>query len=756
MSEVPVQAALAPQATSLIDSLLDRVYDGDPALADDLRRAIKTVTADREFGLVYNHHLPETVELPGRAVRVRDKVRIKDASDRRRWRVVNVRRTRGGRTAELVSADSDALTARQPLTNLVVIADFRDPIYLGLKSTGKVAEGGDKPFHTVINAENVHALEALSFTHSEKIDCIYIDPPYNTRANDWKYNNDYVDPKDTYSHSKWLAFMERRLKLAKKLLKPQDSVLIVTIDEKEVHRLGLLLEQTFSQARIQMVSTVINPKGVSRGAEFRRTDEYVFFVMLGAAAPTRLLLGSEWSSSASGADDGLTEEDFAEGDLTEDFSDDDDGDVSEDDGESEDDPDLQTPEWTSMMRRGSNARRADRPTMFYPIYADPSVPMIVDVGDPLPPRVHTAPRRKGLVAILPLRRNGNEGRWQLSADELRARIEQGRVRLGRRTSYGFVVNYLPDGAYEAVLSDQFDIIGRAEDGSLIAVGRRDQRRVAPTQWKLRAHNSSEYGSTFLSDFLPGRSFPFPKSLYAVEDCLRFFLANRPDAVVLDFFAGSGTTAHAVMRLNRQDDGRRQSISVTNNEVSASEQNVLSSKGLHPGDDQWEEWGICEYITKPRIRAAITGKTPEGDPVKGKYKFVDEFRVSDGFAENVEFFTITYEDAEAVRLDLAYAAVAPMLWLRAGAQGSRIDTRTDTFAVADHYGILFDADHWRMFVTAVKKVDDLRSVFVVTDDDALFQQVTARLPDEVNGRRLDVVRLYENYLDNFEINTTRSV
>lgn len=755
MSEVPVQAALAPQATGLIDSLLDRVHDGDPALANDLRRAIMTVTSDREFGLVYNHHLPETVELPGRVVRVRDKVRIKNTADRRRWRVTSVRRVKGGRVAELMSADADALEDTQPLANLVVIADFRDPIYPGLKSTGRVDDGGDKPHHVVINAENVHALEALSFTHSEKVDCIYIDPPYNTRDNDWKYNNDYVDPKDTYSHSKWLAFMERRLVLAKKLLKPEDSVLIVTIDEKEVHRLALLLEQTFPQARIQMVSTVINPKGVSRGAEFRRTDEYIFFVKIGIAAPTRLLLGPEWSSSAADVDDeviedGLTEDGLSDDDFADDLSDED------DDADGDEEPQLQTPEWTSMMRRGSNARRVDRPTMFYPIYADPSVPKIVHVGDPLPSRVHTAPRRKGLVAILPLRRNGSEGRWQLSADELRARIEQGRVRLGRRTSYGFVVNYLPDGAYEAVLSDQFDIIGRAEDGSLIAVGKRDQRRVAPTQWKLRAHNASEYGSTFLSDFLPGRSFPFPKSLYAVEDCLRFFISDKPDAVVLDFFAGSGTTAHAVMRLNRQDGGRRQSISITNNEVSASEQNALSAKGLHPGDDEWEELGICEYITKPRIKAAITGRTPEGEPIKGKYRFADEFRIAEGLEENVEFFTITYEDAEAVRLDLAYAAVAPLLWLRAGGRGSRIGTRADTFAVADHYGILFDADHWRAFVAAVRKVEDLRSVFVVTDNDALFQQVTAKLPDEVDGRRLDVVRLYENYLDNFEINTTRAV
>ena len=85
----------------------------------------------------------------------------------------------------------------------------------------------------VINGENYHVLKALTYTHRGKVDAIYIDPPYNTGAKDWKYNNDYVEADDLYRHSKWLAMMERRLVLAKELLNPADSVLVVTIDEKE-------------------------------------------------------------------------------------------------------------------------------------------------------------------------------------------------------------------------------------------------------------------------------------------------------------------------------------------------------------------------------------------------------------------------------------------------------------------------------------------------------------------------------------------
>ena len=150
------------------------------------------------------------------------------------------------------------------------VAEYDQPIYAGLKETGRVERGGDKPYQVVINGENYHALETLAFAYTGKVDCIYIDPPYNTGARDWKYNNDYVDGSDAYRHSKWLAFMERRLKLAKQLLNPNDSVLIVTIDEKEYLRLGLLLEQVFRGERIQMVSSVINPAGVSRSWAIRK------------------------------------------------------------------------------------------------------------------------------------------------------------------------------------------------------------------------------------------------------------------------------------------------------------------------------------------------------------------------------------------------------------------------------------------------------------------------------------------------------
>ncbi|MEN9149326.1 DNA methyltransferase [Xanthomonas euvesicatoria] len=236
----------------------------------------------------------------------------------------------------------------------------------------------------------------------------------------------------------------------------------------------------------------------------------------------------------------------------------------------------------------------------------------------------------------------------------------------------------------------------------------------------------------------------PKSLYAVEDALRFFVADKPAAVILDFFSGSGTTAHAVMRLNRQDGGRRQCISVTNNEVAADEQKALRERGLRPGDLEWEQWGICDYITKPRVDAAITGKTPDGEPIRGDYKFTDEFPMAEGFEENAEFFTLTYETPVSVSHNLAFARIAPLLWLRAGSRGKRIDKLpADGWAVVDAYGLLTEVDMATPFIKAVKKVDGLRIAYIVTDDDRRFQAIAKRLPDGV-----EPVRLYESYLTNF--------
>jgi adenine-specific DNA-methyltransferase len=199
-----------------------------------------------------------------------------------------------------------------------------------------------------------------------------------------------------------------------------------------------------------------------------------------------------------------------------------------------------------------------------------------------------------------------------------------------------------------------------------------------------------------------------------------------------------------MRLNRQDGGRRQSISVTNNEVAADEQKALREQGLRPGDPEWEKWGIADYITKPRIEAAITGRTPDGKPIKGDYKFTDEFPMADGFAENAEFFTLTYEAPLAVDHNRAFARIAPLLWLRAGSRGRRIDALPpEGWAVVESYGLLTDLDRVEAFSAALGTHDGARIAFIVTNDNRRFEAVARQLPEGI-----EPVRLYESYLTNF--------
>ena len=694
-----------------------------------MEREVDALSNRRAFGLNFERHKPEEVELPGRPVRTGDKVHVlpprgtlPTVANSRLWRVTAIEGKGDDRVAslEMYPAHDPVGTASATLADLVVVAEFHDPIYPGLVSTGKVERGGDKPYHTVINAENYHAVQALLFTHRGKVDCIYIDPPYNTGAKDWKYNNDYVEEDDLYRHSKWLAFMERRLLQAKELLNPHDSVLIVTIDEKEYLRLGLLLEQVFPEADIQMVSDVINRAGSPRANRFSRVDEYVFFVLIGDAGVT------PWTSTMLG-------DDVADAPM----------------------PTV----WFTAVRRGSGSGREDKKSgkaSFYPVIIHKETGAFIRVGDPLPHGVsrHGVPLGEGELAIWPLANDGRETRWRFSSDVMRRYFANGTARLGKRDPVTGLrpVTYLQPGTLGNIENGTFVVHGRTEEGALELGLGRQAKAVAPrTVWNRTGHFARDHGSNLLGRLLPGRRFPFPKALYAVEDTLRFVVGDKPDAVIVDFFSGSGTTAHAVMRLNRQDGGRRISISVTNNEVGADEQAGLRARGLRPGDPEWEGWGICDYITKPRITAVITGKTPQHEPIKGDYKFTDEFAMSDGLEENAAFFTLTYEAPLRLRANRDFEKVAPLLWLRAGSSGRRIDSVPSGWAVADAYGVLADLDQTDAFVEALNSSPSATLAFIITDDDSLFEAVALGLPVGV-----EPIRMYDAYLRNFEIDAMRSV
>lgn len=693
---------------SALDDLLGRITD--PSLRAALEREIAPLRAEQRLGLVFERHLPETVRLYEVPVTKRTRVQFRDNSEPGTWTVRNIK----DGIAELERHEaSETLTASAAIEDLVVVRQFGEPIYPGLKPVGEVRRSKDKPSHVVINGENYHVLELLQYTCEGQVDAMYLDPPYNTGAKDWKYNNDYVDTNDGFRHSKWLSFMEKRLMLAKRLLNPAKSVLIVTIDEKEIHRLGMLLDQLFPASKIQLVTIVINPLGQARKQELGRVEEYAFFVFLGEAIP------------ATSEDDLLSA--------------------------SSDTKKHRGVRWEWLIRGGTDATRAKSPKLFYPVFIDAKTRRITEVGNSLEPDADrsgiTVP--DGTVVVWPLNKSGTEGRWRCSPDYLRTLIAAGYAKVGaydsKRDQYSIL--YLGRAQIRRIESGQLEVVGQDDNGAVMLAGEPTRNRlIVKTVWNRLSHRAGENGTSLLRKFLPGREFPFPKSLYAVEDALRIAVGENPNALVVDFFAGSGTTAHALMRLNHQDGGRRRSIAVTNNELGPADQKMLAKQGFRPGDPEWESRGIFEYVTRPRIEAAVTGLTPEGEPVKGDYKFIDEFPMADGLEESVEFFTLTYEAADRVDLGLAFGRIDPLLWLMAGAEGPRVDHLDPAgWSVAEggRYGVLFDENQWSGFVEKVNAAPSVTHAFLITDSDALFKEAVAELRDDV-----EPVRLYESYLSSF--------
>lgn len=262
---------------ALLQDLIRQI--NDPTLRDRILQETNKLMKQKKFGLVFEEHLPECTPLYDVPIRVGSKVALKTGYVSDIYTVVKMNGD------EVLCDRRDTHEQKNfKLDELVVVAEFGEPIYPTLKPLDAVQNAPDSDlWHTLIEADNYHALQLLEYLYAEKVDCIYIDPPYNTGAKDWKYNNDYVDGSDAYRHSKWLSMMEKRLKIAKKLLNPKDSVLIVTIDEKEYLHLGCLLEEIFSGKTMQMVSITINPSGAKRDNLFSRSDEYAYIILFGNA-----------------------------------------------------------------------------------------------------------------------------------------------------------------------------------------------------------------------------------------------------------------------------------------------------------------------------------------------------------------------------------------------------------------------------------------------------------------------------------------
>lgn len=691
-----------------IDDLINQIADTD--LRDRIKAEVDKINSQKKFGLVFEDHLPESTPLYDVPIRIGSVVGPKTGYMKDNYVVT--------------AMDGDDVTCINRTTKeeavfkideLVCVAQFGEPIYPYLKHIDSVCNAPDSDlWHTLIEADNYHALQLLEYLYAGKVDCIYIDPPYNTGARDWKYNNDYVDNSDQYRHSKWLSMMQKRLRLAKKLLNPKDSVLIVTIDEKEYLHIGCLLEELFPEANIQMISTLTARSGAARFNSFSRTNEFIFFVMIGNYIITPIE-AAEYSQ---------------EGDSI---------------------------HWRSF-RRGNPANvRPSRPSQFYPLYIDKTNNRIVKIGNPITPDIDrfTVASMEGCETVFPVRDDGTEMMWSVTPNACKKLVEKGYIKATKHTPDKpqlFVVQYLSSGTISDIESGRVVIKGYSEDGGIIADNLESRMAMPKTQWNYETHDARDYGTKILKNTLGETRFDFPKSLYAVLDCIKLFTLSNPNALIVDFFAGSGTTLHAVNLLNAEDGGNRRCILVTNNEVSEDEAKTLKANGFKPGDPEWERLGIAQYVTWPRTVCSIEGHNVKGEPLKGNYLGSD-IPMADGFKANAAYFKLGFLDKNFVALGKQFKELLSVFWMKAGAIGKcptiESDELPDMLVLPENkFAVLIDETAYKRFVDEIEKHPEIKTIYIVTDSENAYKEMIRGFEDK------DTYQLYRDYLDNFRINVVR--
>lgn len=408
-----------------------------------------------------------------------------------------------------------------------------------------IDNGGQMNF--LIEGDNLASLQLLEKTHRGKIDVIYIDPPYNTGKNekdDFHYDDKFVDINDTFRHSKWLSFMEKRLCIAKNLLR-RKGVIFISIDDNEQATLKLLCDDIFEC--IAVLPTIMNLKGNQDEFGFAGTHEYT------------LVYAKNKSKAIIGEFD-LNEEEF--------------------ENDWQHDEIGYYKQGATLKRTGQDAPREKRPWCFFPILinSENSVSTITDeeyskIYDPNSKTfddgyielIRSIYTKKGFAFVLPI-----------TDDEY--------------TSWRW--------GFKTVKKDRSEIIAKkTKTGYSLYKKQRPELSDLPTKKPksifYKAQYSSGNGTSQLKNIFGAKKFNNPKPIDLIYDFIK--LSSTKSSTILDFFAGSGTTGHAVMKLNAEDGGHRKFILCTNNENN-----------------------ICRDVTYERLKTVITGKRKDGSNYNEKY------------------------------------------------------------------------------------------------------------------------------------------
>ncbi len=393
-----------------------------------------------------------------------------------------------------------------------------------------IDNGGQMNF--IIEGDNLASLKLLEKTHKGKIDLIYIDPPYNTGNQDFIYDDTYIASNDGYHHSKWISFISARLKIAKKLL-AKNGVIAISIGYQEVHNLMLLCQELFFEKNVTCVT--VQTSGGKPNGGFNITYEFIVFI---------------------------TPEDFSPN-------------ASEN----------AMNEYASPYH-GMNLATFDqvqRPGQAYPIFVDQDG-VFLSCGKSLTERVKSGEYNgelkdfiydyseapEGTFAIWPVTRKGIPCVWRLIPSRLAKDWEKGYIKIipqnPGKTKNMFAIQYLSDGVIKKIEKGVLTT-HRISDDSRIPTVDVDNYRTAGTTiqaiWTEKAYYTTNGGNEMADILGNKKAFSYPKPLALVSEIVQRITSEK--STVLDFFAGSGTMGHAVMKLNADDGGNRCFILCTNNE-----------------------------------------------------------------------------------------------------------------------------------------------------------------------------------------------
>lgn len=406
------------------------------------------------------------------------------------------------------------------------------PVLSEVKERALTSGGEDAPNHILIEGDNLAALTALSYTHEGKVDVIYIDPPYNTGNKDFVYNDSFVDLEDGYRHSKWLSFMHKRLQIAKRLLSDK-GVILISIDDNEQANLKLLCDEVFGNNNF--IATMIWRGGRRNMAKWISTShEYMLLYAnnLSYCSDTKV----EWNEKKQG----LTEIYNAAKKFVKDC-----------DGNYEKASAL-LKSWYKNLPETSPSK-------------DHSHYCWID--------------KKGVYFASDISRGGGGGpKWEIKNPYTHEIVQTP----SRGWAYPSLEDMLQD-----IENDKIHFNGAGVPCKKIYLKEHETQILETVFYKDRRGSSKR-----LRELLGSDAFPFPKDEEVLCDKLESF--SDKNSIILDFFAGSGTTLHSTILLNQKDNGNRQCILVTNNENN-----------------------ICEEITYERNKRVIQGyTTTKGVPVEG--------------------------------------------------------------------------------------------------------------------------------------------